>query len=58
MILQVFLSRRVLPRIRGPFLRTGSRRDKYARSLDARGDENLSAGISWFSFLLQSPRFA
>jgi hypothetical protein len=39
-----------------PFLRTESGRDKYARSLGARGDENLSAGISWLTDLMPMER--
>jgi hypothetical protein len=43
----------LLPRIGGYFLRAACRRDKSARSLGARDGENLSSGISWFTFLLQ-----
>jgi hypothetical protein len=42
-----------LPPIGGHFLRVTSRRDKRARFLGARDDENLSAGISWLTDLMQ-----
>jgi hypothetical protein len=50
------LSFGILPPIGGHFLRVTSRRDKYARSLGARDDENLSAGIPWLTDLMQMER--
>jgi hypothetical protein len=48
------LSLGFLPAIGGHFLRAACRRDKCARSLGARDDENLSGGTSWLTFLLLS----
>ena len=43
----------ILPPIGGHFLRAPCCRDKCARSLGARGDENVCAGISWLTDLMQ-----
>ena len=37
-------------------MRVTNRRDKYARSLGARDDENLSRAISWLTDLMQMER--
>src|SRR5262245_48751544 len=49
----VFVSRLFAANWRS-FLRVACRRDKCVRSPGARDDENLSTGIWWLTFLLQS----
>ena len=54
--IMAFSSLGILPPIGGHFLRVTNRRDKYARSLGARDDENLSRAISWLTDLMQMER--